>query len=194
MNRPVVFKKPISLLPFGAVMCFVAASIVLYVFPSLKSLICFFGFGITSFLTCAFVKTNPSWRYAIFAASGLIMVCTVPYVIRPKFHSGPSYNPQRDARIQIENFGNALDQFEIDNGSYPHGKNGLQALIQKPTYATNWRGPYLMVNAIPLDPWKHPYIYTFPGTRAASGFPYDLISLGQPGANAPITNDGRNDF
>jgi general secretion pathway protein G len=194
MNRPVDFKKLISLLPFGAFICFVAASIVLCVFPSLKSLICFFGFGITSFLTCAFVKTNALSRYAIIAASVLIMGCTVLYTIRPKFHSGPSYNPQRDAQTQIENFGNALDQFEIDNGSYPHGKNGLQALISKPTYATNWRGPYLKADSLPLDPWKRPYIYTFPGTRAASGFPYDLISLGQPGANAPITNDGRNDF
>ena len=34
-------------------------------------------------------------------------------------------------------------RYEVDNGFYPKGSNGLQALVQKPRNAQNWHGPYL---------------------------------------------------
>src|SRR5215472_9259737 len=65
----------------------------------------------------------------------------------------------------------ALDQFEVDTGSYPKGLNDL---IQAPSDAHNWRGPYL--DSLPMDPWGHPYVYTYPGRHNTTGF--DLYSLG----------------
>ena len=35
----------------------------------------------------------------------------------------------------------ALDAYEVDTGSYPKGKNGLNALIVAPSDAQNWKGP-----------------------------------------------------
>ena len=49
-----------------------------------------------------------------------------------------------------------------DNGNYPRGNVGLQALMTKPRDAMNWHGPY-MEKEIPLDPWGKPYIYQCPG-------------------------------
>ena len=72
-----------------------------------------------------------------------------------------------------------LTSFRIDTGDYPTTAQGLQALITKPSNANGWRGPYYESNdgKLPLDPWKQPYEYRYPGTRNKSGF--DLFSKGR---------------
>jgi general secretion pathway protein G len=37
-------------------------------------------------------------------------------------------------------------------------------------------------NKIPLDPWKHPYQYRYPGTKNTDG--YDVFSLGPDGVES----------
>jgi general secretion pathway protein G len=193
MNKTFVRKILLFLLPVGALICFVGALLVLFLFGSFLGFLLFSGLGILLALSIPVLKSRPLARLTILAAWFVTMISFILWLIIPQ-HSSRERTPRTSALTQIENFGNALDQYQIDTGDYPFGTNGLQALIQPPTGVTNWRGPYLKADSLPLDPWKRPYIYTFPGTRAASGFPYDLISLGPPGANAPITNDGRNDF
>ena len=65
----------------------------------------------------------------------------------------------------------ALDAFEVDNGYYP---KSLQDLVQQPSNAKNWHGPYL--DKIPMDPWGNNYIYYYPGKHNQSS--YDLLSVG----------------
>jgi general secretion pathway protein G len=71
----------------------------------------------------------------------------------------------------------ALSMFEVDNGYFPRGRDGLQALMVKPREAQNWRGPYL--EKAPVDPWNNPYVYENPGKKNPTG--YDLYSKGQTG-------------
>jgi general secretion pathway protein G len=75
---------------------------------------------------------------------------------------------------QIKAFSTALEIFEVDNGNYPKGPNGLLDLVQRPHDAANWHGPYL--EAIPKDPWGNAYTYAFPGKFHPAG--YDIISAG----------------
>jgi len=77
----------------------------------------------------------------------------------------------------------ALDSFEVDNGYYP---KSLQELIQQPSNAKNWRGPYLDPATLPIDPWGNPYIYYCPGKHNPSG--YDLLSMG-PDAKEGTADD-----
>jgi general secretion pathway protein G len=77
---------------------------------------------------------------------------------------------------QMANFKTALDAFQVDTGAYPAGTNALAALVRPPQGTTNWHGPYM--ERIPKDPWGYDYIYTFPGSHVASGYPYDLFSPG----------------
>src|SRR5947207_11149649 len=91
-------------------------------------------------------------------------------------------NRGQDARIkatvtQISAFKTALDMFEVDNGYYPKGRNGLVDLVQKPRDASSWHGPYLDV--IPKDPWGNDYIYEFPGKHISSAF--HLLWMGPDG-------------
>lgn len=82
------------------------------------------------------------------------------------------------AHAQVEQLGTALDTFRLDMGRYPNGQEGLLALMQSPSGAQRWDGPYLSKN-VPLDPWDNPYQYRSPG---GAGRPYDLFSFGADGA------------
>ena len=74
----------------------------------------------------------------------------------------------------------ALFTYKMQMGNFPTTEEGLQALITAPQgKADRWRGPYIEGNSIPLDPWKQPYQYRFPGVRNKDG--YDLWSIGPDG-------------
>ena len=78
------------------------------------------------------------------------------------------------------NIATALKLYELDNGRFPTTDQGLQALLVKPTnppVADNWKGPY--IDEQPLDPWKRPYSYRYPGTHPPRD--YDLFSMGPDG-------------
>jgi general secretion pathway protein G len=108
----------------------------------------------------------------------LVILGILAAIVVPKFAGRTEQARQTAAQSQIATFGTALDAFEVDNGYYPKGKNGLNDLVQQPRDAQSWRGPYLK-GEIPLDPWGHPYVYEYPGKRNQSG--YDLMSVGFDG-------------
>ena len=78
------------------------------------------------------------------------------------------------ARMQIEDFGAALDLYYLDNGRYPSSEEGLSALISPPGDTGEWNGPYLKKKNIPEDAWGNEYHYDSPGQNG----PYDLYSYG----------------
>jgi general secretion pathway protein G len=82
------------------------------------------------------------------------------------------------ARLQIQEFENALDLFNFDVGRYPTTQEGLQALSENPGNIPNWSGPYLKKKA-PKDPWAKEYIYRAPGQHGE----FDLYSLGADGVD-----------
>jgi general secretion pathway protein G len=84
------------------------------------------------------------------------------------------------AKADIATFKTALGMFEVDNGFFPKGRTGLQALVQKPSNAQNWHGPYLAdKTTVPVDPWGNAYIYECPGKHNTTSF--DIMSMGPDG-------------
>src|SRR5208282_5069679 len=55
----------------------------------------------------------------------------------------------KSARVQIDNFGKALDLYFLDAGRYPSTAEGLDALVRKPAAAVSWTGPYLKGDKVP---------------------------------------------
>ena len=108
----------------------------------------------------------------------LVILGILAAIVVPKFAGRTEQARQTAAQSQIANFGTMLDAFEVDMGSYPKGKNGLQDLVQAPRDAQNWKGPYSK-SAIPNDPWGHPYVYECPGKHNPNS--YDLMSIGPDG-------------
>lgn len=75
------------------------------------------------------------------------------------------------------NIATALKLYELDNGAFPTTEEGLDALLNPPSSAPNWNGPYLEKK--PVDPWGRDYQYKSPGIHRP--YDYDLYSLGRDG-------------
>ena len=143
--------------------------------------------------TSSFVIRHSSLRRRGFTLIELLLVLVIlgilAAIVVPKFAGRTEQARKTAVETQLGAFATALNAYEIDNGSYPKGKDGLRNLIDKPNDANNWRGPYLDdKGGIPADPWGNPYIYEFPGRRGSS---YDLSSAGpdgKPGSDDDITN------
>jgi general secretion pathway protein G len=102
-------------------------------------------------------------------------------LVGPRILGRVSEAKSATAKAQLELLSVALDNYRLDNGSYPTTEQGLAALQEKPTRdpaPLNWRGPYLK-RVIPADPWGRPYIYRSPGEHDPGG--NDLSSLGKDG-------------
>src|SRR6184192_3870838 len=122
-------------------------------------------------------NTRPAaFRQHAFTLVELLLVLVIlgilAAIVIPKFSGRTEQAKEQAAVTQISTFRTALDAFEVDNGYYPKGRNGLMDLLQAPRDAQNWRGPYLQSDVIPKDPWGNDYIYENPGRHNPSS--YDL--------------------
>jgi len=100
---------------------------------------------------------------------GLLASLVGPRVMK---HLGDSKT--KTAMLQIEELSSALDVYRLEVGSYPSSNQGLLALVDKPSEAEQWNGPYLRKKTIRKDPWGNDYLYRSPGENG----PFDLYSLG----------------
>lgn len=107
----------------------------------------------------------------------LAILAILAAIVYPNIAGRSQQARETAAKTQIENFTTALNAFEVDNGYFPRGRDGLNQLMVKPREASNWRGPYL--DKIPKDPWNNDYIYECPGKHNPNKF--DLMSMGLDG-------------
>lgn len=103
---------------------------------------------------------------------GLIAAFAVPQVM--KYLGGAKIDA---ARIQIERLSGILDLYRLEVGRYPSTDEGLLALIEEPSDAEKWNGPYLKKADALNDPWGRPYLYSSPGEHGE----FDLFTLGADG-------------
>ena len=104
----------------------------------------------------------------------LVILAVLAAIVYPKVAGRSEQARTTAAMTQISAFSTALDAFEVDNGYFPKGKNGLMDLVVQPRDAQKWHGPYLQ--DIPKDPWNNDYVYECPGRHNPSS--YDLMSMG----------------
>lgn len=72
-----------------------------------------------------------------------------------------------------------LDIYRLDVGSYPSTEQGLQALVNRPSAASGWSGPYIKSADQLKDPWGKVFEYRAPSQRPKRD--YDLFTLGSDG-------------
>ncbi|MBX3022409.1 MAG: type II secretion system major pseudopilin GspG [Bdellovibrionales bacterium] len=68
----------------------------------------------------------------------------------------------RQAKIQIAEYGKALDMYYQDCNNYPSTDEGLQALMQAPPSCSNW-GPDPYLKKLNKDPWGGDFSYESQG-------------------------------
>ena len=111
----------------------------------------------------------------------VIIIAALAAMVMPRLAGRTEEARRGVAQADIQgNIALALKLYEVDNGRYPTTEQGLKALLEKssaPPAPKNWKGPYLEQE--PLDPWKKPYGYRYPGTHPPRD--YDLYSFGPDG-------------
>jgi general secretion pathway protein G len=117
----------------------------------------------------------------------LVIIASTAYIavrpMRKKAQIKAAFN-------QIKAFEPALEAYEMDLNEFPSTNHGLEALLSPPSDLADqdkWFGPYLSGNTVPLDPWRNPYQYEYPGKQnQIQDFP-DIWSMG------PDKRDGTDD-
>lgn len=120
-------------------------------------------------------STDPRSGYTLLELMVVLFILVlIIALVGPKLFGQLGQAKTKVARVQVENLAAAVEYFYLDMGRYPTTSEGLQALVQAPANAEDWQGPYLRKNQVPLDPWKHPYVYK----REANGR-FVVTSLGK---------------
>jgi general secretion pathway protein G len=83
------------------------------------------------------------------------------------------------ARRELDLYAKALEVFYADFERYPSAKEGLSALLRRPSTLAGWRGPY-MEGDYSVDPWGNEYVYRV--SEDAAG--YELFTYGPEGEAA----------
>ncbi|MBL7002733.1 MAG: type II secretion system major pseudopilin GspG [Gammaproteobacteria bacterium] len=88
------------------------------------------------------------------------------------------------AKSDIRVIDSSLEMYKLDNYNYPSSDAGLNALVEAPSEAKNWRkGGY--VKKLRKDPWGNDYLYEYPGQHGE----YDIYSLGADGQSGGEENN-----
>jgi len=105
----------------------------------------------------------------------LVIIVLLASLVAPKLFPEPDKGRQPAAKVRLELFDQALDQFRLDVGRYPTAQEGLNVLIAN-SGIEKWDEPYPK-KRLPKDPWDKPYIYQSSGTHNE----YDLFYYGMGG-------------
>jgi general secretion pathway protein G len=106
----------------------------------------------------------------------LVILALLGSIVGPKVINYLGSSKSKTAKLQIQQFGESLELYKLEVGQYPNGQEGLAALMQAPSGATGWNGPYIKgANMLPKDPWGNEYHYASPGQHNKD---FDISSLG----------------
>jgi general secretion pathway protein G len=104
----------------------------------------------------------------------LLVLALLATIAAPRVAKYLSRAKTDTAKVQVEALSSAVDSFHLDMGRYPTTQEGLKALIDPPSNAGSWDGPYVRKRQSLTDPWGHAYEYRFPGKHGD----YDVYSVG----------------
>lgn len=119
-------------------------------------------------------------RSAGFTLIELIVVVTILAILAAAVVPNVMDKPQEAnislAKQHIQALEFALDNYKVDNFSYPTTEQGLEALIKQPDSNMKRynKNGYMKRKKIPDDPWGNPYQYQHPGVNGD----VDVFSLG----------------
>ncbi len=112
------------------------------------------------------IKHFPSARHAsgftlieimvVVVILGILSALIVPNVI-----GRPDEARVAAARLGVQQIGNAMEYYRLDNGFYPSTDQGIEALVSEPSgfpEPKNW-SPDGYLKSVPEDPWGEPYLY-----------------------------------
>lgn len=115
----------------------------------------------------------------------LAIIALIAGLAAPRLMESFGRAKSRSAEIQIGSLKSAVQLFYLDVGRYPAEAEGLDALLQAPNGAENWRGPYMDDATSLNDPWGRRYLFRAPGTTN----PFEILTYGRDGKEGGNNED-----
>ena len=117
----------------------------------------------------------------------LVILGILAAIVLPRFTNRTKQAQIAAVQTQIASFKTALDAYEVDNGGYPKGKNGLLDL--DPAAARRSRTGTAPISRPTPSPRIRGAMSTFTNARAAiTRVPTTLAHMGPPGDNMVLGN------
>lgn len=89
------------------------------------------------------------------------------------------------ATMMVKDLSAAIQMYKDEKGEYPNTKNWFRVLEDNITLSSFIKNMPIQ-NGVPIDPWNHPYRFTFPGIHENN---FDVWSYG---ADAKLNGGGIN--
>jgi general secretion pathway protein G len=129
------------------------------------------------------MRTNDRGGFTLIELLVVVLIITIlGTVVGVNLADKPHQARHAAAVAMLQNFRQALKLYQMDNGTYPTQRQGLEALVapssQEPQPRRFPADGYLDRRELPLDPWGNPYVYLIPGS---GGETYEIISYGADG-------------
>ncbi len=110
----------------------------------------------------------------------VVIIGILAAIVLPRLIGQTDVARENAARVEMRSLMNALGYFKLTYSRLPTNAEGLKALVECPSGLdqASWPdGGFLDQAVVPLDPWKHPYVYTQPGEHG----PFDIVCYGADG-------------
>lgn len=112
----------------------------------------------------------------------LVIIGIMAAAVGGKFLGKADEARAKQAFSDFSTIESALKVYRLDNHRYPTTEQGLQALVEKPSLdpiPRQWSSEGYL-EAVPIDPWGNPYIYTKEGNKyVLSSYGADGVAGGQ---------------
>lgn len=119
----------------------------------------------------------------------LLILAMLTTIAAPRITKYLGKAKSQTAAVQVEALTAAVDAFVLDVGRVPSESEGLQSLLEPPSGAKSWDGPYIKKAASLTDPWGRPYRYRSPG-RAGEYDVFTFASDDREGGDGDATDIG----
>lgn len=126
------------------------------------------------------LKRNQSGFTLIEVMVVVVILGILASVVVPRIMDNPDKARIVKAKQDIRVLESSLDQYRLDNFSYPTTDQGLEALVSRPGGSPEPANypEHGYIKKLPKDPWGSDYLYLSPGEHGE----VDIYSLGADGA------------
>ncbi|MCE2766465.1 MAG: hypothetical protein RLZ87_1190 [Armatimonadota bacterium] len=114
----------------------------------------------------------------------VLIIAVLASLLVPKVIGKQDEAKAKATLSNIARISSVLNNFRLDCDRYPTNEEGLNALVNAPSDANGWKGPYIE-GQVPLDAYGNDFVYQTPGPIGEDSF--FLSSNGKD--NQPNTDD-----
>ena len=98
----------------------------------------------------------------------LVIIGVLAAMVAPRFIERADEAKVEATRAQMQNIGQAMKLYRLQNGNYPTSSEGINALV------TAGKNGKRYLDSLPKDAWGNPFVYLSPGVHGD----FDILSYG----------------